>query len=1194
VGLRAWLDDARGGDVVAGPGGIPTGQKASVLVVPDTSRFLPDLKKYIKRIEHSLRVEIPTTVDPSGIDEKLAKVRQKQQRNPIDVPLAAQSDEFTRQVRAAVQKVVRTAQADIPLTADGEALRRDLDAQVTALERMTKLTVPLDLGMAARFRADVLAQVAEIERLAQAAAPKVDIAASVEDIIPEVVAEVERATRVAPAVKIKTAVDRSASSAVSAMTTITGQLSTTAASVGANLLLWGPPIIAALAGVVAMAPAVSLLVPAVAGVTGVLGTLILGFHGVGTALQDAFDPKKADAYKKALAQLTPAARNTVKSIVALKPQFDRLRDSIQGTLLKGVGPLIQQVGPGLLTAVRKGLTPVAQGLNAMFKSVGRLVGSGSGLVQFQQLLVGSGKAMQPLMAAAAPLTRALLQIGVAAVPGLTAMSRGLADVVTKFAAFIDRASKSGDLTRTISAAVGGTGKLLSGLGNFLGPLIKGLAAIGPSVLSGIGAGFTALGSAITFIIAKVQQIVPIFAGAGTAMAPFVALVAAAFAAVKAQVTFFIATVQQVIPALQPFIALLSAVAATIAANIGPAFAFLRTALAPVIAGFISFLNVLGPQLLPTFAAVKSFVAGLIPTLQAFATQFTAVLGPGLASIGKVIATDLLPAFRAILPVVQPVAAFLLKVLGSSVVLALKGAINIIKGLLKVISGIFNVFAGIFTGDWRKAWEGIKQIFSGAFTAILGAIQVFIAGGVLKLFRAGMTAMVSVVKGAGPKLLAAGKAILNSLRSGVSSGFSGVTALVRSFPGKIVGALGDLGGLLVGAGARLIQGLADGIKSRISAVTGAVSGVAAKIKSFFPGSPIKEGPLTSWNNGAAGERLGMLLVQGLRKVPDGVAQAAIDMADAVAAAFPVASLGQKLQSGLDKLSKREVAGLRSFVRVHGAELQKLVDQRTALAAQLTDAKSKLDDAMKLRADFAQQVADATRAYGTILTQPAAGKKTLTAAQVVKDLQAKVAAIKTFAANIASLRAQGLSDDALKQLVNAGVEAGSATASALAKGGQAAIDSINSLTAEVGQQADDFGQVTANQFYSAGVSAAQGLVSGLQSQMDQLNAIAKSIADQIVNGIKKRLGIKSPSTVMAGVGLNVAQGLVRGMDGAQRIVTAASSRLAGTAVPSLSDFAGSRGAVAGGASITVNSYNPVPETNSETVTRSMRKLAVLGLA
>jgi phage-related protein len=43
--------------------------------------------------------------------------------------------------------------------------------------------------------------------------------------------------------------------------------------------------------------------------------------------------------------------------------------------------------------------------------------------------------------------------------------------------------------------------------------------------------------------------------------------------------------------------------------------------------------------------------------------------------------------------------------------------NAIGGVIDVIKGIVQFITGVFTGDWEKAWEGIKNIFSGIWEAI---------------------------------------------------------------------------------------------------------------------------------------------------------------------------------------------------------------------------------------------------------------------------------------------------------------------------------------------------------------------------------------------------------------------------------------------------------------------------------------------
>jgi predicted nucleic acid-binding Zn-ribbon protein len=45
--------------------------------------------------------------------------------------------------------------------------------------------------------------------------------------------------------------------------------------------------------------------------------------------------------------------------------------------------------------------------------------------------------------------------------------------------------------------------------------------------------------------------------------------------------------------------------------------------------------------------------------------------------------------------------------------------NILSGVMKTLSGIINFITGVFTGDWGKAWKGVKEIFKGVFESLVG-------------------------------------------------------------------------------------------------------------------------------------------------------------------------------------------------------------------------------------------------------------------------------------------------------------------------------------------------------------------------------------------------------------------------------------------------------------------------------------------
>ena len=50
---------------------------------------------------------------------------------------------------------------------------------------------------------------------------------------------------------------------------------------------------------------------------------------------------------------------------------------------------------------------------------------------------------------------------------------------------------------------------------------------------------------------------------------------------------------------------------------------------------------------------------------------------------------------------------------------LTGVGNIINGVVKVLGGLIDIIVGVFTWNWRRAWEGVVNIFSGLFEGIKG-------------------------------------------------------------------------------------------------------------------------------------------------------------------------------------------------------------------------------------------------------------------------------------------------------------------------------------------------------------------------------------------------------------------------------------------------------------------------------------------
>ena len=111
---------------------------------------------------------------------------------------------------------------------------------------------------------------------------------------------------------------------------------------------------------------------------------------------------------------------------------------------------------------------------------------------------------------------------------------------------------------------------------------------------------------------------------------------------------------------------------------------------------------------------------------------------GMQTIGMVI--------QAVMPIVQGLITVFLQV-GSVVIPALLAGVSVfatgIGNIMGFIQGIFNglitFITGVFSGNWRQAWQGVKDIFGNAFNALV------------ELCKTPINAVIAIINGVFDKL-----------------------------------------------------------------------------------------------------------------------------------------------------------------------------------------------------------------------------------------------------------------------------------------------------------------------------------------------------------------------------------------------------------------------------------------------------------
>ncbi|MFE3449621.1 hypothetical protein ACFXJ8_11865 [Nonomuraea sp. NPDC059194] len=209
------------------------------------------------------------------------------------------------------------------------------------------------------------------------------------------------------------------------------------------------------------------------------------------------------------------------------------------------------------------------------------------------------------------------------------------------------------------------------------------------------------------------------------------------------------------------------------------------------------------------------------------------------------------------------------------------------------------------------------------------------------------------------------------------------------------------------------------------------------------------------------------------------------------------------------------GLVKFVQVGNDSLAALAKQRDELVAKLAAAK-----------EMAKQVAGDAAEWAAITGLNA--EDFTGAGDMAAELKSKASAINNFANNITELARRGLNKKTIQQIIDAGVEKGATFAEMLVGSDGSEIKALNKAQAAVDKASKKLGKASADAMFDTGKQAGEGYLKGLQESLKKLDAEMEKIVKALVRAIKKELKIKSPSQVMADIGVQTIAGWIVGIE------------------------------------------------------------------
>jgi phage-related protein len=465
------------------------------------------------------------------------------------------------------------------------------------------------------------------------------------------------------------------------------------AALGSSALIGN--ILYAFSSVAAAATGALGVIPALAvGAVVAIGTIKLATAGLGAAIGKGL-AGDVEQFEKALAKLPPAAQDVARTVVGLKPQFDKLRASVAGAFFKGITGEIKALAGTYLPLVSRLTTGVATDMNTAMVATSKLFQQKSNVDGFAKAfdnirvgLAGMTGSLPDIARAFAPLIR----VGSTFLP---ALGKGFGGVIDRLADFMEKAEKSGALKGFIQGgmdALKSLGGVLGSVGSILKSVFVDARSGGEGMFAAIGnvlksvADFLNTEQGMDAIRAVWDAMSTIGRELANALKVVLPAVGAMFAAIAPVIPPLAAAISGFLQALAPALPIVGGLVATIGGALVPVF----HTLGPVIVSIVTALAALFTAVAPLIPVLAEIVAVVGKALAGAVTDLIPVLTPLITLLGDVLAD----AFTQLAPLIGVVAqAFgqIMTELGPVIALLVGEFVGVLKILVPIIAKLAVIF-----------------------------------------------------------------------------------------------------------------------------------------------------------------------------------------------------------------------------------------------------------------------------------------------------------------------------------------------------------------------------------------------------------------------------------------------------------------------------------------------------------------------
>lgn len=209
---------------------------------------------------------------------------------------------------------------------------------------------------------------------------------------------------------------------------------------------------------------------------------------------------------------------------------------------------------------------------------------------------------------------------------------------------------------------------------------------------------------------------------------------------------------------------------------------------------IGFSQLWSEHLSPLMDKVGGLIGSIVQAIQAL---WNGVLKPLIDWVIQNVLPKLVPVFESLWNTIKTVFGYIAD--------AVSGVIDFFKGLIDFV-------VGVFTGDWNKAWEGIKTAFSGIWNAIKGIVQ----------------AVWSAIKGIIETVINVIKTIITTVFNAIKAIFTNIWNGIKTFITNIWNGIKSVISIVIESIKNTITNVFNTIKNTISNIFNSIKTTASNI------------------------------------------------------------------------------------------------------------------------------------------------------------------------------------------------------------------------------------------------------------------------------------------------------------------------------------------------------------------------------